>query len=146
MSPTPRSTPIEVLLIEDNADDARLTMRALEKAKIHNRVHVATDGQEALDFLHRRGPHRDAPRPDLILLDLGLPRVSGRAVLEQIKEDEQLRRIPLVVVSGSQADEDVLESYRLHANAYVTKPIDPVQFLKAVNAIELFWLEIVRLP
>ena len=146
MSPTPRSTPIDVLLIEDNADDATLTVRALEKAKIRNRVHVVTDGQQALDFLHRRGPHRDAPRPDLILLDLGLPRMDGRAVLEHVKADEQLRRTPLVVVTGSRAEADVLESYRLHANAYVTKPIDPMQFLKAVNAIEQFWLEIVRLP
>jgi len=146
VNPTPRSTAIDVLLIEDNADDATLTVRALEKAKIRNRVHVVTDGQEALDFLHRCGPHRDAPTPDLILLDLGLPRVDGRAVLEEVKGDEQLHRIPLVVVTGSQADEDVLASYRLHANAYVTKPIDPIQFLRAVNAIEQFWLEIVRLP
>jgi CheY-like chemotaxis protein len=146
MSPTPRSAPIEVLLVEDSREDAELTVRALRQAKIRNHVHVATDGAEALDYLHRRGPHVGAPTPDLILLDLNLPKVDGRAVLEEIKRDEQLQHIPLVVVTGSQADDDVRRSYQLHANAYVTKPINPVELLAAVNAIGQFWLEIVKLP
>jgi two-component system response regulator len=146
MSPTPRSAPIDVLLVEDNPDDAALAIRALAKAKIRNRVYVAPDGADALDYLHRRGPHTEAPQPDLILLDLNLPRIDGRAVLEEIKRDERLRHIPVVVVTGSQDEEDMARSYQLHVHAYVTKPINPVQFLTAVNGIEQFWLEIVKLP
>jgi two-component system response regulator len=146
MSRPPDAAPIDVLLVEDNRDDVELTLHALQAAKIRNRVHVARDGAEALDFLFRRGEHHHAPTPDLILLDLNLPKVDGREILEEIKRDERLGRIPVVIVTSSQAEEDVARSYRLHANAYVTKPIDPAVFLRAVNAIGRFWLEIVRLP
>jgi chemotaxis family two-component system response regulator Rcp1 len=140
------AAPIEVLLIEDNADDAELTIRALTQAKVHNRVRLAVTGVEALAILRREGPHADAPRPDLILLDLNLPAKDGREVLAEIKADEELRHIPVVVVTGSQAAADIAHSYRLHANAYVTKPINTREFLEAVNSIEQFWLQIVRLP
>lgn len=142
----PSEAPIDVLLVEDNRDDVELTLHALQAAKIRNRVRVARDGADALDFLHRRGEHQGAPTPDLILLDLNLPKVDGRQVLEAIKGDERLSRIPVIVVTSSQAEEDIARSYQLHANAYVTKPIDPAAFLRAVNAIGRFWLEIVRLP
>jgi len=138
--------PIEVLLIEDNADDAALTIRALERAKVHNRVRLAVTGAEALAMLRRVGGYAAEPRPDLILLDLNLPARDGRQVLAEIKADEQLRHIPVVVVTGSTAPADVTESYRLHANAYVTKPIDTQVFIAAINSIEQFWLQIVRLP
>ena len=146
MSKPPDAAPIDVLLVEDSPEDVELTLHALQAAKIRNRVHVARDGAEALDFLFRRGEYHDAPTPDLILLDLNLPKVDGREVLEEIKRDERLGRIPVIVVTSSEAEEDVARSYRLHANAYVTKPIDPAVFLRAVNAIGRFWLEIVRLP
>lgn len=146
MRPAQSFAPIEVMLVEDNPDDARLTMRALEGAKIHNRVHLANSAEAALDYLRRRGVHADAPAPDLILLDLNLPKMDGRAFLAEIKSDEQFRNIPVVVLTGSQAEADIARSYQLHANAYVTKPVDPIEFLSAVNAIERFWLEIVRLP
>lgn len=139
MSPPSRTAPIEVLLVEDDVNDVELTLRALKGAKLRNRVHVARDGAEALDFLQQH-------RPDLILLDLNLPKVDGREVLEQVKADERLRHIPVIVVTSSRAEEDIARSYHVHANAYVTKPIDPAVFLKAVNAIGAFWLEIVRLP
>jgi len=143
---SPDAAPIDVLLVEDSREDVELTLHALQAAKIHNRVHVARDGAEALDFLFRRGAYHDAPTPDLILLDLNLPKVDGREILEEIKRDDRLGRIPVIVVTSSQAEEDIARSYRLHANAYVTKPIDPAVFLRAVNAIGRFWLEIVRLP
>jgi len=143
---TASGAPIDVLLVEDSRDDAELTLHALQAAKIRNRVHVAWDGAEALDFLFRRGEYSDAPTPDLILLDLNLPKVDGREVLAQIKSDDRLASIPVIVVTTSQVEEDIAKSYRLHANAYVTKPIDPTVFLRAVNAIGRFWLEIVRLP
>jgi chemotaxis family two-component system response regulator Rcp1 len=152
--------PIEILLVEDNPGDVRLTREALRGAKVRNKVHVAADGVEALALLRKEGGHTQphdshpvagdagppyAPEPDLILLDLSLPEVDGRAVLQEIRRDERLRHIPVVVVSGSQALEDVVRSCELHANAYVTKPINPVQFLAALNGIEQFWLEIVKL-
>jgi two-component system response regulator len=146
MSTRAPSSPIEVLLVEDDPADVELTLRALQGAKLRNRVHVARDGADALDFLFRRGAHANAPTPDLILLDLNLPKVDGREILQEIKRDERLARIPVIVVTSSQAEEDVAKSYRLQANAYVTKPIDPALFLRAVNAIGQFWLEIVRLP
>jgi len=146
MNQAPQAAPIDVLLVEDSRDDAELTLHALQAAKIRNRVHVARDGAEALDFLFRRGEFADAPTPDLILLDLNLPKVDGHEVLEDIKGDERLSRIPVIVVTSSQAEEDVAKSYRLHANAYVTKPIEPAAFLRAVSAIGRFWLEIVRRP
>jgi chemotaxis family two-component system response regulator Rcp1 len=146
MSPGASAAPIEVLLVEDNPDDAALTVRALERAKVHNRVRLALSGVEALAILRREGPYADAARPDLILLDLNLPGKDGREVLAEIKADDDLRHIPVVVVTGSQVPADVVQSYRLHANAYVTKPVDTKAFLEAVNSIEQFWLQIVRLP
>jgi chemotaxis family two-component system response regulator Rcp1 len=137
--------PIEILLVEDNPGDARLTREALRDAKVRNNLHVAADGVEALAFLRRQGKHTAVPKPDLILLDLNLPRKDGREVLEEIKQDDQLRHIPVVILTTSQAERDIAESYRLRANAYVTKPVDLEQFLKVVQAIEHFWLEIVKL-
>ncbi|HEV2749161.1 MAG TPA: response regulator [Gemmatimonadales bacterium] len=146
MKGIPGGAPIEVLLVEDNADDAALTMRVLQQAKVRNRVHLAVTGVEALAFLRREGRFVDAPHPDLILLDLNLPAMDGRQLLADIKRDDKLRHIPVVIVTGSRAQEDVLRSYRLHANAYITKPISTKEFLEAVNSIEEFWLQIVRLP
>ena len=146
MTGIPPGAPIEVLLIEDNAHDAELTIRALAQAKLRNRVRLAVTGVEALAILRREGAYAGAARPDLILLDLNLPGKDGREVLAEIKADDALRDIPVVVVTGSRAPADVVESYRLHANAYVTKPIDTTEFLEAVNSIEQFWLQIVRLP
>jgi two-component system, chemotaxis family, response regulator Rcp1 len=138
--------PIEVLLVEDSADDAALTRRALDQGKVRNRVHHVTSGVEALARLRREGRFADAPPPDLILLDLNLPGMDGRELLRIIKADERLRHIPVVVVTGSEVDADVLSSYQQHANAYVKKPIATKEFLEAVNSIEQFWLQIVRLP
>jgi CheY-like chemotaxis protein len=142
MSP---AVPIEVLLVEDNPGDVRLTQEALRDAKVRNNLQVALDGADAMALLRRQGRHAAAPRPDLILLDLNLPKKSGREVLEEIKQDEQLKHIPVVILTTSQAELDILESYRLRANAYVTKPVDLEQFLKVVKSIEEFWLEIVKL-
>ena len=139
------AVPIEILLVEDNPGDVRLTTEAFRDARVHNHLHVAVDGVDALAFLRREGRHRDAPRPDLILLDLNLPRRTGREVLEEIKEDSHLKHIPVVILTTSQAERDILESYRLRANAYVTKPVDLEQFLKVIQSIEQFWLEIVKL-
>ncbi len=137
---------IEIFLVEDNPGDARLTVEALREAKVHNRLSWANDGVEALAFLRRQGKYADAPRPDLILLDLNLPRKDGREVLAEIKADDNLRRIPVVVLTTSQAEEDILKAYHLNANCYITKPVDLDKFLKVVRAIESFWLDIVRLP
>jgi len=141
-----RGVPIEILLVEDNAADVRLTREALKDAKVRNQLHVAADGVEAMAFLRREGRHAGAPRPDLVLLDLNLPKKDGREVLEEIKQDPGLQNIPVVILTTSQAEEDVLRSYQLRANAYVTKPVDLEQFLEVVRSIESFWLEIVRLP
>ena len=141
----PSSVAIEVLLVEDSVDDAALTSRALEQAKVRNRVHHVTTGADALAFLRREGQFVHAPWPDLILLDLNLPVMDGRELLAVIKADQRLRNIPVVIVSGSEVEDDVLKSYRLHANAYVPKPINTREFLEAVNSIEQFWLQIVRL-
>ncbi|MCX4530732.1 response regulator [Streptomyces sp. NBC_00841] len=138
--------PIEVLLVEDDPGDELMTREAFEDNKISNTLHVARDGQEALDFLYRRGDHGDAPRPDLILLDLNLPRYDGRQVLEKIKSDPELALIPVVVLTTSSAEEDILRSYKLHANAYVTKPVDLDQFIAAVRRIDEFFVTVVRLP
>jgi two-component system, chemotaxis family, response regulator Rcp1 len=137
--------PIEILLVEDNPGDARLTKEALRDARVRNNLHVAPDGVEALAFLRRQGKHAGVPKPDLILLDLNLPKKDGREVLEEVKGDDQLRHIPVVILTTSQAERDIAESYRLRANAYVTKPVDLEQFLKVVQSIEHFWLEIVKL-
>ena len=138
--------PAEILLIEDNPGDVRLTQEALREGKVANRVSVVSDGVEAMAFLRREGPYADAPRPDLILLDLSLPKKDGREVLAEIKADENLKRIPVVVLTASQAEEDVLKTYNLHANSYITKPVDLRQFLGVVKFIEDFWLAVVKLP
>jgi CheY-like chemotaxis protein len=138
--------PIEILLVEDNPGDVRLTREALKVGKVKNNLHVARDGVEALDFLHRRGEDADAVRPDLILLDLNLPRKNGREVLADIKADASLRRIPVVVLTVSQAEEDILSTYDLGANCFITKPVDLKQFLRVVKAVDDFWLSVVVLP
>ncbi|THA71099.1 response regulator [Streptomyces sp. A0958] len=138
--------PIEILLVEDDPGDELMTREAFLDNKIRNKLHVARDGEEALDFLYRRGAHAEAPRPDLILLDLNLPKYDGRQVLEQIKQDPVLSLIPVVVLTTSSAEEDILRSYKLHANAYVTKPVDLDQFIAAVRQIDEFFLTVVRLP
>ncbi|CAM5498448.1 Response regulator transcription factor OS=Streptomyces tendae OX=1932 GN=F3L20_21985 PE=4 SV=1 [Streptomyces tendae] len=140
------TTPIDVLLVEDDPGDELMTREAFEDNKIGNTLHVVRDGEEALDFLYRRGRHSEAPRPDLILLDLNLPKYDGRQVLEQIKSDQDLSDIPVVVLTTSSAEEDILRSYRLHANAYVTKPVDLDQFIAAVRQIDDFFVQVVRLP
>ena len=137
---------IEILLVEDNPGDVELTREALATAKISNRLHVVEDGADATDFLFRRGKFADAPEPDIILLDLNLPTKDGRQVLSEIKADPNLAKIPIVVLTTSQADEDILRAYQLHANCYITKPIDFNQFLRIVAAIEEFWLSVVKLP
>jgi two-component system response regulator len=138
--------PIEVLLIEDDPGDELMTREAFEDNKIGNTLHVARDGEEALDFLYHRGAHADAPAVDLILLDLNLPKYDGRQVLEQIKSDPELTHVPVVILTTSSSEEDILRSYKLHANAYVTKPVDVNQFISAVRQIDDFFLSVVRLP
>ncbi|MBN1393488.1 MAG: response regulator [Pirellulales bacterium] len=138
--------PIEILLVEDSEPDVRLTREALRDAKVRNRLWDVEDGVEALDFLHRRGAHADAPRPDMVLLDLNLPRKDGREVLNEIKSDTDLKRIPVVVLTTSKNEEDVLKSYNLHANCYIAKPVDFNRFMEVVKSIEEFWLTIVSLP
>lgn len=143
---TAPAQPIEVLLVEDDPGDELMTREAFEDNKIANTLHVVRDGEEALDFLYRRGGYADAPQPDLILLDLNLPKYDGRQVLEQIKSDADLAHIPVVVLTTSSAEEDILRSYKLHANAYVTKPVDLDQFIAAVRQIDEFFVTVVRLP
>jgi CheY-like chemotaxis protein len=135
-----------ILLVEDNPADVRLTKEALKDAKVLHELYVASDGVEAISFLTRQEGHESAPRPDLILLDLNLPRKDGRQVLEEIKQHPDLKTIPVVVLTTSQAEEDIIRSYDLHANCYVTKPVDLEQFSRIVRTIEDFWLTIVRLP
>jgi chemotaxis family two-component system response regulator Rcp1 len=141
-----RGKPIEILLVEDNAGDVRLTREALKDAKVITSLHVARDGEEAMEFLYRKGKYVGAPRPDLVLLDLNLPRKDGREVLAEIKADEDLKRIPVVILTTSKSEEDVLKSYNLHANCYVTKPLDLDRFIGVVRAIEDFWFTVVKLP
>ena len=138
--------PIDILLVEDNPGDVDLAREALEETKMCNKLHVAFDGEEATAFLRREGQFANAPRPDLILLDLNLPKKDGREVLAEIKADESLKRIPVVILTMSRDEEDVLKTYSLHANCYITKPIDLSQFMKVVKSIEEFWLGIVVLP
>jgi CheY-like chemotaxis protein len=137
---------IEVLLVEDDPGDELMTREAFEDNKIANRLHVTRDGEEALDFLYRRGEHADAPRVDLVLLDLNLPKYDGREVLQQIRSDPGLTHMPVVILTTSSAEEDVLRSYKLHANAFVTKPVDVNQFIAAVRQIDEFFLSVARLP
>jgi CheY-like chemotaxis protein len=143
---TPAGRAIDILLVEDDRGDELITREAFEQNKIRNNLHVARDGEEGLDFLYRRGAFGDAPEPDLILLDLNLPKYDGRQLLEQIKSDANLCHIPVVVLTTSSAEEDVLKSYKLHANAYVTKPVDVEQFMSAVRQIDEFFVQVVRLP
>lgn len=138
--------PIEILMVEDNPGDVRLTEEALADSKVKNVLHVVRDGVEAMDFLFKRGKFKNEVRPDLILLDLNLPRKDGREVLSEIKNDEDLRTIPVVILTISKAEEDVLKAYSLHANCYITKPVNLACFIEVVKAIEDFWFTIVKLP
>jgi two-component system, chemotaxis family, response regulator Rcp1 len=140
------ASPFEVLLVEDSPGDVRLTREAFKDAKVHINLHVAPDGAEAMAFLGREGKHSNAPRPDLILLDLNLPKKDGREVLEEIKGNPTLKSIPVVVLTTSGSEEDILRSYRLHANCYITKPVGLDGFLKVVKSIDSFWLSVVKLP
>jgi chemotaxis family two-component system response regulator Rcp1 len=142
----PNIQPIEILLVEDNLGDARLAQEALKDSKINNNLYHVEDGVEAMRFLRRRAEHAGVPLPDLILLDLNLPRKDGREVLAEIKEDPELRLVPVVVLTTSEAERDLLKSYDLHANAYVVKPMDLDRFIEIVEAIENFWFTIVKLP
>jgi CheY-like chemotaxis protein len=137
---------IDILLVEDSEGDARLSMEAMRDSKIRNKMHHVVDGEEAMAFLRKEGKYSKAPRPDLILLDLNLPKKDGREVLAEIKNDDKLKRIPVVVLTISNAEEDILKSYNLHANCFITKPIDLGQFMKVVHSVEDFWLTIVKLP
>lgn len=146
MSETTTIRPIEILLVEDSPGDVRLTREALKDAKVRNNLSVVSDGAEALAFLRREGDFASAVRPDLVLLDLNLPKLDGRDVLAQIKSDQMLRRIPVVVLTTSKAEQDILRTYDLHANCYITKPVDLDQFMVVIQSIEEFWLTIVKLP
>lgn len=144
-SQSPSRTAV-ILLVEDNPADVRLTIEGLKEAKIANVLHSVGDGDAALDFLYRRGVHGDAPRPDLILLDLNLPGLDGRSVLAQVKEDPQLKVIPIVILTSSEAEADILKAYEAHANCFISKPLDFAGFLKVVHSIEDFWFTVVKLP
>lgn len=137
---------IDILVVEDNPGDARLIMEVLRSNKIHNSLHIVSDGVEAMNFLNKTAPYENMPRPDLIFLDLNLPRKDGREVLSELKSDDNLKQIPVVVMTMSQAEEDILKSYSLHANCYVTKPLDLDQFIKVIESIEEFWFSLVKLP
>jgi len=137
---------IDILLVEDSPGDAELAKEALEESKLKNTLYIVEDGQEALDFLYKKGKYENVPRPDLMLLDLNMPKVDGREVLKIVKNDEHLRSIPVVILTTSRAEEDIIKSYNLHANCYISKPLNLDKFLEVVNAIESFWLSIVTLP
>jgi CheY-like chemotaxis protein len=141
-----RNGPIEILLVEDNPGDVRLTREALKEGKVYSNLHTVKDGVEAMEFLRRQGKYSSVPRPDIILLDLNLPKKDGREVLQEIKTDDSLKRIPVVVLTTSKAEEDVLRTYNLHANCYVTKPVDLEKFMVVVKTIDVFWLTVVTLP
>jgi len=138
--------PIEILLIEDNLGDVRLVEETFKEYKVKNKLHIAYDGIEAINFLKKKGDYASMPRPDLILLDLNLPKKDGREVLDDIKKDDNLKSIPIVILTTSREEEDILRSYNLHANCYITKPVDLDQFIKIVKSVEDFWLSIVELP
>lgn len=138
--------PVNILLVEDNLGDVRLTQEALKEGKVLNNLSIARDGEEAIDFLRRQGKYANAVRPDLILLDLNMPKKDGRAVLTDIKNDEELRDIPVVVLTTSVAEQDILKAYNLHANCYITKPVDLGQFIEVVKSINEFWFSVVKLP
>ena len=137
---------IDILLVEDNSGDARLAKEALKESKVKNQLHIVNDGVAATDFLFKRNDYKDAPRPDLIILDLNLPKKDGREVLAEIKADENLKRIPVIILTISKAEEDILKTYNLHANCYITKPLDFDKFIEVVKSIEDFWLTVVKLP
>jgi CheY-like chemotaxis protein len=141
-----RALPVEILLVEDDPGDVLITREAVESSKVANNFNVVSNGEQALAYLRREAPYEDAARPGLILLDLNLPRLDGREVLAQIKQDPNLRRIPVVVLTTSSADEDIVRSYDLHANAYVTKPVDFEQFMSVVRQVDEFFISIVTLP
>ena len=141
-----QNRPVEILLVEDNPGDERLTREALKEGKVYSNLYWVKDGVEAMDFLRRKGRHAGAVRPDIVLLDLNLPKKDGREVLEEIKTDDDLKRIPVVVLTTSKAEEDVLRTYNLHANCYVTKPVDLEKFIVVVKSIDRFWLTVVTLP
>jgi two-component system, chemotaxis family, response regulator Rcp1 len=146
MRTQPNGRPIEILLVEDNPGDVRLTKESLKESKVRNNLNVVQDGMEALSFLRGDGNYKGSPRPDIILLDLNLPKKDGREVLSEIKKDPELKRIPVVIITTSKAEEDILRTYDLHANCYITKPVNLDQFMNVVKAIEDFWLMIVKLP
>ena len=146
MSNGTKCGPIEILLVEDNPGDVRLTIEALKEGKVANKINVAADGIEAMAFLLREGKYENAPKPDLILLDLNLPKKNGREVLAEIKENSHLRCIPVVILTSSQAEKDIVTTYNLHANCYITKPVDFDQFIDVVRSIENFWFSVVKLP
>ncbi len=138
--------PVDILLVEDNQGDSDLAIEAMSESKMKNNLYVVVDGEEAMDFLYKRGKHADKPRPDLIILDLNLPKKDGREVLAEIKEDDKLKRIPVVILTTSKAEEDIIKTYNLHANCYISKPIDLDRFMDVVKTIENFWMSIVILP
>jgi chemotaxis family two-component system response regulator Rcp1 len=146
MSTQPAGKPIEILLVEDNPGDVDLTREGLKEGKVHNNLSVVEDGEEAMAFLLREGKYDNAPRPELILLDLNLPKKNGREVLAEIKGDDRLKCIPVVILTSSKSEEDILKTYNLNANCYITKPVDLDQFIKVVKSIEEFWFTIVTLP
>ncbi len=146
MEKTDEIQPADVLLVEDNEDDVELTLAALEDSKIRMKIHVVSDGLAAMAFLRREGDYADAPRPDLILLDLNMPRMDGREVLKAIRVDQNLTDIPIVVLTTSEDEEDVLKVYQLHANCYIKKPVDFIQFSEVIKQVEGFWLQLVKLP
>lgn len=137
---------IDILIVEDNPGDARLIKEVLNDNKVYNSLYIVNDGVEALNFLHNKGEYQNVPRPDIIILDLNLPKRDGREVLAEIKADEELRYIPVVIMTISQAEEDILKTYKLHANCYITKPIDLNEFIRVVKSIEDFWFSVVKLP
>jgi CheY-like chemotaxis protein len=139
-------TPVEILLAEDNPGDVALTRRALRESKVHNNLHVVVDGEEAMRFLHRKGEHTNAPRPDLVLLDINMPKKTGLEVLADVKNEEELCTIPVCMLTTSEDDQDILSAYARHANAFVKKPVDLEQFIEVVRKIEDFWFTIVKLP
>ena len=146
MSTHTSGRPIEILLVEDNPGDVRLTLEALKEGKVLNHMSVAMDGVEAMAFLRREGRFAGAPHPDLVLLDLNLPKKDGREVLDDIKRDARLKHIPVVILTTSQAEQDIVKSYELHANCYIAKPVDLDQFMSVVKSVQDFWLSVVKLP
>ncbi|MBC8319292.1 MAG: response regulator [Bacteroidetes bacterium] len=146
MNMTVIGKPVEILLVEDNPGDVRLAKEALKESKVYNTLSTVEDGVEAMDYLYRRGKYSKATRPDLIILDLNLPKKDGRQVLNEIKLDESLKRIPVVILTTSKAEDDILKAYNLHANCFITKPLDINQFIKVIQSIQDFWFTIVKLP